>query len=77
MTNTLAPNMISSLKKELPKAKSDACGEYDFASIPNSELYKTRLDGKKKRRDSPEDYIGDWKRGTSERVCRNWIFWKK
>ena len=40
--------MISILKKELHKAKSEACREYGFNSIPSSKLYETGLDLKKK-----------------------------
>ena len=71
-----SPNTISSLKKELPKAKADSCREYGFSSIPNSKLYETSLELKKKTIELPENYIDDRKKDPDERDCRIWKFWK-
>ena len=70
------PNMISSLKKEIPKDKYQACREYNFDSIPNSKLYDIRSDHKKKSIDLYEDYIDDFVNYKGERVCRIWTFEK-
>ena len=52
--------MISGLKKDLPKAKSEGRREYGFDSLPNSKMYETKFDRKKKRREFLEDYIDYW-----------------
>ena len=68
--------MISIFKKEIHKAKAEACREYGFNSIPSSKLYETSLDLKKKIRYLSEYYIDYQKKDQGERACSIWTFWK-
>ena len=58
---------IHELKKEIPLAVEHANRDFDWNTILATQLFKTRIDRKIKRRNLPDDKEVDWKNDPGER----------
>ena len=64
---------IHELKKEkIPLVVEHDNRDFDWNTIIATQLFKTRIDRKIKRRNLPDDEDIDWKDDAGERACRTW-----
>jgi hypothetical protein len=67
------PEFIHCIKREIPKAVEMACAPFDWDSIGNTTLFKTRLQKRLKKR--PNHYV-NWMDDPGEKANRIWQYWR-